>query len=201
MASSTAFCWSITTFGVSLMHYVAITISTASQRVIIVAHVNCDVQLLMAYSKKQHSYVKVLALLGRYVAMVGSYARELQPSTQNTSRIAVSLCVCCSPMSKIKSNIWPRKSRLWSDTFLIHVIWPLTIVSNDEIASYTQFQKVSSSVASKSRRKTHSINLEGTGLKGTTIAMLRIHPATNAGWKLFSGQLYTHTNQRYIICP
>jgi hypothetical protein len=128
------------------------------------------------------------------------HARELQGSTWNTSRIPMSLCISCSPRSKNSNNIWPRKSWLRSDTFLTHVIWPLTIVSNDEIASYTQFQKVCSKVTPKSRRKTHSINLEGTGPKGTTVAMLSIHPATNAGWKLFGGQLYTHTNQRYITC-
>jgi hypothetical protein len=66
---------------------------------------------------------------------------------------------------------------------------------------YTQLQKVSSSIASKSRRKTHSINLEGTSLKGTTTAMISKRSATNAGWKLFGGQPYTHTNQRYITCP
>jgi hypothetical protein len=115
--------------------------------------------------------------------------------------IPVNLCLSCSSMSKINSNIWPRQSWLWSDTILIHVIWSLTIVSNDEIASYTQFQKVSSSVASSSRRKTHSINLEGTGLKGTTTAMLNIHLATNAGWKLFGGHLNTPTNQCYVTCP
>jgi len=54
------------------MHYVATTIRTTSQQVTIIAHVNCDVQLLTAYSKKQHSYVKVLALLGCYAAMIGS---------------------------------------------------------------------------------------------------------------------------------
>jgi hypothetical protein len=54
------------------MHYIAITISTASQEVIIIGHVNCDVQLLTAYSKKQHSYVKFLALQGCYAAMTGS---------------------------------------------------------------------------------------------------------------------------------
>jgi hypothetical protein len=54
------------------MRYVAITISTASQRVTITARVNCDVQLLLAYSKKPQSYIKVLALLGCYAAMIGS---------------------------------------------------------------------------------------------------------------------------------
>lgn len=54
------------------MRYVAITISTASQRVMFTAHVNRNVQLLLAYSKKQQSYIKVIALLGCYAAMIGS---------------------------------------------------------------------------------------------------------------------------------
>jgi hypothetical protein len=54
------------------MRYVAITISTASQRVIFTAHVNCNVQLLLAYLKKQQSYIKVLVLLGCYAATIGS---------------------------------------------------------------------------------------------------------------------------------
>jgi len=119
----------------------------------------------------------------------------------NASCIPASLCVSCSPMSKINGNIWPRKSWQWSDIFLIHELQPLATVSNDEIASYTQFQKVSSSVASKSRRKTHFINLEGTGLKGTTKAMLSKHLATNAGWKLFGGHLCTSLINILLLVP
>jgi hypothetical protein len=75
------------------------------------------------------------------------------------------------------------------------------IVSHDEIATYTQLQAVSSSVASKSRSKTHSMNLEGTGPNGITTAMLSKHLATNAGWKLFGGLSYTSTNNVFSTCP
>jgi hypothetical protein len=101
-------------------------------------------------------------------------ARELQGSTCNTLHTPVSLCLSCSPMSKINSNIWPGKTWLWFDTFFIHLIWPLMTISNDEITSYTQFQNVSSKIPSSSRRKTHSINLEGTGLKWTCCYQCRL---------------------------